>query len=165
MSLTPLQIQIQAVLKSIGERTRFSEAILAKKIREQCKIEGKKKAGIALLDLEKAASFLAETENTHFSFMLNSANDLIVEKTETPRLLEGDSRQRRLKSEKSMSLITNSDLGAGNAKKSGKRGLSASKNTTQNLQPNHPNRISRHPHPSRTERKSLNINSNFEDWE
>ncbi len=152
MSLTPLQNQIQAALKNIGERTRFSEAILAKKIREQCKIEGKKKAGIALLDLEKAASFLEETENTHFSFMLNSANDLIVEKTETPRLLEGDSRQRRLKSEKSMSLITNSDLGA-------------SKNAARNTQPNHPNRISRHPHPSRTERESLNINSNFEDWE
>ena len=161
MSLTPLQNQIQVVLKSIGERTRFSEAILAKKIREQCKIEGKKKAGIALLDLEKAASFLAETENTHFSFMLNSANDLIVEKTETPRLLEGDARQRRLKSEKSMSLITNSDVG----ETGGKKRPSVSKNTARNTQPNHPNRISRHPHPSRTERKSLNINSNFEDWE
>ena len=161
MSLKPLQIRIQAVLKSIGERTRFSEAILAKKIREQCKIEGKKKAGIALLDLEKAASFLEETENTHFSFMLNSANDLIVEKTETPRLLEGDARQRRLKSEKSMSLITNSDVG----ETGGKKRPSVSKNTARNTQPNHPNRISRHPHPSRTERKSLNINSNFEDWE
>ena len=163
MSLTPLQNQIQAVLKSIGERTRFSEAILAKKIREQCKIEGKKKAGIALLDLEKAASFLAETENTHFSFMLNSANDLLVEKAETSRLLEGDSRQRRLKSEKSMSLITNSDLGA--SKNAARKGLFGTKNTARNTQPNHPNRISRHPHPSRTERKSLNINSNFENWE
>ncbi len=165
MSLTPLQNQIQAVLKSIGERTRFSEAILAKKIREQCKIEGKKKAGIALLDLEKAASFIEETENTHFSFMLNSANDLLVEKTETPRLLEGEARQRRLKSEKSMSLFTNSDLGADSRGKSGKKGLGATKNTAQNPQPNHPNHISRHPHPSRTERKSLNINSNFEDWD
>ena len=155
MSLTPLQNQIQAVLKSIGERTRFSEAILAKKIREQCKIEGKKKAGIALLDLEKAASYLEETENIHFSFMLNSANDLLVEKTDTARLLAGEARQRRLKSEKSMSLFTNSDLGADNGKK----------NAAQNSQPNHPNRMSRHPHPSRTERKSLNINSNFEDWE
>lgn len=161
MSLTPLQIQIQAVLKSIGERTRFSEAILAKKIREQCKIEGKKKAGIALLDLEKAASFLAETENTHFSFMLNSANDLLVEKAEMSRLLEGDSRQRRLKSEKSMSLFTNSDLG----ETAGKKGHGVSKKAAQNSQPSHPNRISRHPHPSRTERESLNINSNFEDWE
>ena len=161
MSLTPLQNQIQEVLKSIGERTRFSEAILAKKIREQCKIEGKKKAGIALLDLEKAASFLEETENTHFSFMLNSANDLLVEKAETSRLLEGDSRQRRLKSEKSMSLITNSDLG----ETGGKKGLFGTKSDTRNSQPSHPNRMSRHPHPSRTERKSLNINSNFEDWE
>ena len=161
MSLTPLQIQIQAVLKSIGERTRFSEAILAKKIREQCKIEGKKKAGIALLDLEKAASFLAETENIHFSFILNSANDLLVEKAETSRLLEGDSRQRRLKSEKSMSLLTNSDLG----ETAGKKDHGVSKNAAQNSQPSHPNRMSRHPHPSRTERKSLNINSNFEDWE
>jgi len=161
MALTPLQNQIQEVLKSLGERTRFSEAILAKKIREQCKIEGKKKAGIALLDLEKAASFLEETENIYFSFMLNSANDLIVEKTETPRLLEGEARQRRLKSEKSMSLITNSDLGEAAEKK----GRGASKNAARNSQPNHPNRMSRHPHPSRTERESLNINSNFEDWE
>ena len=155
MSLTPLQSQIQAALKSIGERTRFSEAILAKKIREQCKIEGKKKAGIALLDLEKAASFLEETENIHFSFMLNSANDLLVEKTETSRLLEGEARQRRLKSEKSMSLFTNSDLGADNGKKSAR----------QDVRSNHPNRTSRNSRPARTERKSLNINSNFEDWE
>ena len=155
MSLTPLQNQIQAVLKSIGERTRFSEAILAKKIREQCKIEGKKKAGIALLDLEKAASFLEETENIHFSFMLNSANDLLVEKTETSRLLEGEARQRRLKSEKSMSLFTNSDLGADSGKKSAR----------QDVRSNHTNRTSRNSRPARTERKSLNINSNFEDWE
>ncbi len=161
MSLTPLQNQIQAALKNIGERTRFSEAILAKKIREQCKIEGKKKAGIALLDLEKAASYLEETENIHFSFMLNSANDLLVEKTETSRLLEGEARQRRLKSEKSMSLFTNSDLG----ETGGKKGLFGTKSATRNSQPSHTNRTSRHPHPSRTERKSLNINSNFEDWE
>ncbi|MBO4706050.1 MAG: hypothetical protein J5647_09980 [Spirochaetaceae bacterium] len=155
MSLTPLQSQIQATLKSIGERTRFSEAILAKKIREQCKIEGKKKAGIALLDLEKAASFLEETENIHFSFMLNSANDLLVEKTETSRLLEGEARQRRLKSEKSMSLFTNSDLDADSGKKSDR----------QDMRSNHTNRTSRNARPARTERKSLNINSNFEDWE
>ena len=155
MSLTPLQSQIQAALKSIGERTRFSEAILAKKIREQCKIEGKKKAGIALLDLEKAASFLEETENIHFSFMLNSANDLLVEKTETSRLLEGEARQRRLKSEKSMSLFTNSDLGADCGKKSARH----------DVRSNHTNRTSRNARPARTERKSLNINSNFEDWE
>ena len=155
MSLTPLQSQIQAALKNIGERTRFSEAILAKKIREQCKIEGKKKAGIALLDLEKAASYLEETENIHFSFMLNSANDLLVEKTETSRLLEGEARQRRLKSEKSMSLFTNSDLGADSGKKSAR----------QDVRSNHTNRTSRNSRPARTERKSLNINSNFEDWE
>ncbi|MBO4509239.1 MAG: hypothetical protein J5747_11465 [Spirochaetaceae bacterium] len=155
MSLTPLQSQIQAALKNIGERTRFSEAILAKKIREQCKIEGKKKAGIALLDLEKAASFLEETENIHFSFMLNSANDLLVEKTETSRLLEGEARQRRLKSEKSMSLFTNSDLGTDSGKKSAR----------QDVRSNHTNRTSRNSRPARTERKSLNINSNFEDWE
>ena len=155
MSLTPLQSQIQEALKNIGERTRFSEAILAKKIREQCKIEGKKKAGIALLDLEKAASFLEETENIHFSFMLNSANDLLVEKTETSRLLEGEARQRRLKREKSMSLFTNSDLSADSGKKSAR----------QDVRSNHTNRTSRNARPARTERKSLNINSNFEDWE
>ena len=71
MSLTLLQSQIQAALKSIGERTRFSEAILAKKIREQCKIEGKKKAGIALLDLEKAASLMRHKKIVDCRNLLN----------------------------------------------------------------------------------------------
>lgn len=162
MTLTPLQNQIQAVLKSIGERTRFSEAILAKKIREQSKIEGKKKAGIALLDLEKAAAFLEETENIHFSFMLNSANDLLVEKTETSRLLEGEARQRRLKSEKSMSLFTNSDF----TKQDVRSNLA--NRTSRDSRATHNTRATRGSHtlrPARTERKSLNINSNFEDWE
>ena len=155
MGLTAIQDEIQKVLFKLGEHSRFSEAVLAKKIREECKLEGKKKAGIALADIEAAAAFLEETQGFHYSFMLNSANDLLVEKTETSRLLEGEARQRRLKSEKSMSLFTNSDLSADSGKKSAK----------QDMRSNHTNRTSRNSRPARTERKSLNINSNFEDWE
>lgn len=138
MTLTPLQNEIQQALIKLGDRSRFSEAILAKTIREKCKIEGKKKAGIALADLEKAASFLEETTGAHYSFMLNSANDLLIEKTENKRLFEGEARQRRLKSEKAMSIFTNLDV-TGKTKK---------------------------PKPqTRTVRKSINIHSNFEDLE
>lgn len=138
MTLTPLQNEIQQALIKLGDRSRFSEAILAKTIREKCKIEGKKKAGIALADLEKAAAFLEETTGAYYSFMLNSANDLLIEKTENKRQLEGEARQRRLKSEKAMSIFTNSDV-TGKTKK---------------------------PKPqTRTVRKSINIHSNFEDLE
>ena len=139
MTLTPLQNEIQQALTKLGDRSRFSEAILAKAIREKCKIDGKKKAGITLVDLEKAAAFLEETSGAHYSFMLNSANDLLIEKTEGTRLLEGEARQRRLKSEKAMTIFTNSDL----TKKDGKK---------QKLQ-------------ARTIRKSINVHSDFEDWE
>ena len=139
MTLTPLQNEIQQALTKLGDRSRFSEAILAKTIREKCKIDGKKKAGITLVDLEKAAAFLEETTGAHYSFMLNSANDLLIEKTENTRLLEGETRQRRLKSEKAMTIFTNSDL----TKKDGRK---------QKPQ-------------ARTIRKSLNIHSDFEDWE
>lgn len=139
MTLTLLQNKIQSALIKLGDHSRFSETILAKKIREECKLNGKKKAGIALADLEKAALFLEEQTGAHYSFMLNSANDILIEKTETTRLLQGDARQRRLKSEKSMSLFSNSDVAVN---------LNSNKKAT--------------PKP-RTERKSININSNFED--
>lgn len=145
MELTAIQNEIQKALVKLGDRARFSEAILAKKIREECKIDGKKKAGLALTDLEKVAAFLEDSVGLHYSFMLNSANDLLIEKTEQPRLLEGDVRQRRLKSEKSMSLFTSSDLkgkGTGIKKKS---------------------RV--HTERVRTERHAINIYSDFETLE
>ena len=145
MALTPLQNEIQAALIKLGDHSRFSEAILAKTIREKCKVEGKKKAGIALVDLEKAVAFLEETTGAHYSFMLNSNNDLLIEKTENIRFLEGEVRQRRLKSEKSMSIFTNSDVN----KKEDAQKKSKSKQKPQ----------------ARTVRKSININSNFEEWE
>ena len=138
MTLTPLQNEIQLALTKLGDRSRFSEAILAKTIREKCKIEGKKKAGITLADLEKAAAFLEETTGAQYSFMLNSANDLLIEKTENKRLLEGEVRQRRLKSEKAMSVFTNSDV--------------TEKNKKSKPQ-------------ARTVRKAINIYSDFEDLE
>ncbi|MCR4953081.1 MAG: hypothetical protein K6A43_03305 [Treponema sp.] len=147
--LTSLQNEIQKALVALGDRARFSEAILAKKIRENCKIEGKKKAGISLVDLEQAAEFLEESEDAHYSFMLNSANDLLIEKTETSRFLEGEVRQRRLKSEKSMSIFTNNDLTKSSSDGDGGKGKLKQKQKSKN----------------RMERKSININSDFEDFE
>jgi len=139
MELNPIQNEIQKALVALGQHARFSEAILAKKIRENAKIEGKKKAGIALADLEKALDYLSENNLGNYSLMLNSANDLLLEKTEISRPLEKEVHQRRLKSERSMSLLTNGDL----------RSKKTSKPKTLN----------------KTERKHININSNFEEEE
>ncbi|WP_191017987.1 hypothetical protein [Treponema zioleckii] len=144
MNLNRIQTEIQKALVKLGERSRFSEAVLAKKIREEIGIDGKKKAGIALLDLEKAAEFLEESEGFHYSFMLNSANDLLIEKTCESRFLEGESRSRRLKSERAMSLFTDGDIEKSTSKKS----LHSKK--SKNL---------------RTERKSIQLQSDFEDFE
>ena len=144
MNLNRIQTEIQKALVKLGERSRFSEAVLAKKIREEIGIDGKKKAGIALLDLEKTAEFLEESEGFHYSFMLNSANDLLIEKTFESRFLEGESRSRRLKSERAMSLFTDGDIEKSTSKKS----LHSKK--SKNL---------------RTERKSIQLQSDFEDFE
>ena len=144
MNLNKIQTEIEKALVKLGERSRFSEAVLAKKIREEIGIDGKKKAGIALLDLEKAAEFLEESEGFHYSFMLNSANDLLIEKTFESRFLEGESRSRRLKSERAMSLFTDGDIEKSTSKKS----LHSKK--SKNL---------------RTERKSIQLQSDFEDFE
>ena len=139
-NLSRVQEEIKKALESQSEKSRFSEAVLAKKIRENTKLEGKKKAGIGLADLEKAVLALEE-EGIYFSIIMNSANDLILEKTEKAKALEKDARQRRLKSEKSMSILTDADFKNG----SGKSGEGRPK--------------------IRTERKKINIYSDFEDEE
>lgn len=145
MGLTAIQDEIQKVLFKLGEHSRFSEAVLAKKIREECKIEGKKKAGIALADIEAAAAFLEETQGLHYSFILNSANDILIEKTEETRFLAGEPRQRRLKSEKSRQVFTSFDVTAKCAAKPNRRGAAFPK--------------------KRTERKSIPLTGDFSDWE
>lgn len=110
MALSPVQNEIKKALICLVEHSRFSENVLAKKIRENAKIEGKKKAGISLADLEKAIAELEEENHIHYSLMMNSANDILIESSENSRPLEGEVRQRRLKSEKSMEIFTDSDI-------------------------------------------------------
>ena len=145
MGLTAIQNEIQKALIKFGEHSRFSEAVLAKKIREECKLEGKKKAGIALADIEAAAAFLEETQGFHYSFMLNSANEILIEKTEESRFLAGETRQRRLKSEKSKPVFTSFDVTAKPAAKPNRHGAASPK--------------------KRTERKSIPLTEDFSAWE
>ena len=50
--LSPIQKEIAAALEQMKEKYLITEAILAKRVRENAKIQGKNKAGICLKDLE-----------------------------------------------------------------------------------------------------------------
>ena len=93
--------------KGIAEQTGF---LLAKKIRENAKIQGKNKAGICLKDLELCLEHLSQNNQLNFALHLNSANDILIKKEENFKLLESDAKKRRQSSEKSISVLTNSDL-------------------------------------------------------
>ena len=102
------------------EKSLITEAVLAKKIRENAKIQGKNKAGICLKDLEVCIEHLAETKQINFALHLNSANDILIKKEDSWKLLEGDAKKRRQSSEKSISVLTSGDL---RQKNSGGKGL------------------------------------------
>lgn len=140
--MTAIQEKIKEALLAMGEKSRFTDAVLSKKLREILKIDGKKKAVIALSDLMAAAESLCE-EGKYFSVTVTSANDLIIEKTETLKELSLENKQRRQKHEKSQELFTNSDLNV--SSKSAEK--SKSKSGKQ----------------KRTERKSINIYERFEE--
>lgn len=108
--LSLIEQEIVKALEACGEKSRFSEAVIAKKIRERAGIEGKKKAGISLVNLENAIEYLEEAGNAHFAIILNSANDVVVEKVTESRPLSQEAHSRRIRSERSMELFTNSDL-------------------------------------------------------
>ena len=108
--LTPIQKEIVLALEQLKEKSLITEANLAKKIRENAKIQGKNKAGICLKDIELCIEFLAENDNLNFALHLNSANDILIKKEENFKLLESDAKKRRQSSEKSISVLTNSDL-------------------------------------------------------
>lgn len=108
--LTPIQKEIAATLVQMKEKTLITEAILAKKVRENAKIQGKNKAGICLKDLETCIGYLAEDKGLQFALHLNSANDILIKKEDTYKLLESDAKKRRQSSEKSISVLTNGDL-------------------------------------------------------
>lgn len=107
--LTPIQKEIVAALELMKEKSLITEAGLAKKVRENAKIQGKNKAGISLKDLEICIEYLAEKDLT-FALHLNSANEILIKKNDTYKLLEADAKKRRQSSEKSISVLANGDL-------------------------------------------------------
>ena len=108
--LKPIQSEIVAALEQMKEKSLITEAVLAKKIRENAKIQGKNKAGICLKDLEIGIEYLAENNNLSFALHLNSANDILIKKSDSYKLLEPDAKKRRQSSEKSITVLTNGDL-------------------------------------------------------
>lgn len=108
--LTPIQKEIVLALEQLKEKSLITEAILAKKIRENAKIQGKNKAGLCLKDLELCLEHLSQNNQLNFALHLNSANDILIKKEENFKLLESDAKKRRQSSEKSISVLTNSDL-------------------------------------------------------
>ena len=80
--LTLIQKEIAGALEQLKERSLITEAVLAKKIRENAKIQGKNKAGIFLKDLETCVEYLGENNQLYFSIHVNSANDVFLKKEE-----------------------------------------------------------------------------------
>ena len=108
--LSPIQKEIVLALEQLKEKSLITEAILAKKIRENAKIQGKNKAGICLKDLELCLEYLSQNNQLNFAVHLNSANDILVKKEENLKLLDSDAKKHRQSSEKSILVLTNSDL-------------------------------------------------------
>ena len=108
--LTPIQKEIVAALEQMKEKSLITEANLAKKVRENAKISSKNKAGICLKDLEVCIEYLGENKELPYALHLNSANDILIKKVDSWKLLDGDAKKRRQSSEKSISVLTNGDL-------------------------------------------------------
>ena len=142
-----IQDEIAKALVQLSEKSLITEAVVAKKIRENLKLEGKNKAGLCFTDIEAAVIYIEENNNLHFAVHLNSANDILIKQAEKAAGLEGDARKRRLASEKSMSVLTNGDIKKAQEGKSG-----VGKNGPK-------------PHSKRTDKKKLNINKNYDDYE
>ena len=108
--LTPIQKEIATALEQLKEKSLITEAVLAKKVRENTKIQGKNKARISLKDLEMCVEYLAQNAQLTFALHVNSANDILIKKEAAFKLLESDAKKRRQSSEKSISVLTNGDL-------------------------------------------------------
>ncbi len=141
MNTNPIQAEIVKALEQLSEKATFTEAILAKKIRENNKIDGKKKAGVGLNDLMSAVDELEEKQ-IFYSIHINSVNEILLKKETEHKDFDIEQKRRRQNSEKSMSIITSGDLKSGG-------------NKTSNGKKNQ----------KRNDRKSIRINANFEDWE
>ena len=108
--LTLIQKEIAAALEQMKDKSLITEAAIAKKVRENGKIQGKNKAGLSLKDIEESLAYLAESKQLYFALHLNSANDILVKKADEFKLLDSEAKKRRLASEKSIFLLTNNDL-------------------------------------------------------
>ena len=121
--LSPIQIEIVTALEQLKEKSLITEAILAKKIRENAKIQGKNKAGICLKDLEICLEYCSENKGLFFALHLNNVNEFLIKREEYYKLLDNEARKRRQSSEKSISVLTSADLrknsSGGKAKKKG----------------------------------------------
>lgn len=140
--MTLIQNELIKALEAMGERNRFTDAQLAKKLREIANIEGRNKAIIALADLTAARDFLCESGKV-FSVTITAANDLIIERTESVKELTLENRQRRQRHEKSCTIFTSSDLNQ-----------SSDKNRNINYKKKKSTK--------RTVRESLDVNSEWE---
>ena len=108
--LTPIQKEIVTALEQLKEKSLITEAVLAKKVRENTKIQEKNKAGISLKDLEVCLEYLAQNSQLTFALHVNSANDILIKKDAVLKLLEPEAKTRRQSSEKLISVLTNGDL-------------------------------------------------------
>lgn len=138
MNTSPIQLEIEKALEQLSEKATVTEAILAKKIRENNKIDGKKKAGIGLNDLIPAVNALEEKQ-IFYSIHINSVNEILLKKESESKELDIEAKRRRQASEKSMSILTSGDLksSGGKPKKNQKR----------------------------NDRKSIRLTDDFENWE
>ncbi|MBQ4237604.1 MAG: hypothetical protein II716_12320 [Treponema sp.] len=105
-----IQEEISKALVQLSEKSILTEAIIAKKIRENINLSGKNKAGLSFRDVEEAVYYIEENNSLHYALHLNSANDLLLKPSESACGLDGDARKRRLSSEKSRTLLTNADV-------------------------------------------------------
>ena len=140
--MTLIQNELIKALEAMGERNRFTDAQLAKKLREIANIGGKNKAVIALADLTAAIKSIAESGKI-FSITVTSANDLVIERTETFKEIALENKQRRQRHEKSCTIFTSSDLNQ-SSDKSRNINLKKKKST------------------KRTVRENLDVNSEWE---
>ena len=115
--LTELQNAIAQALIKIGDKKApYSDSILLKEIRGLCGLENKKNATVRLADLEKAILTLEENNIGFWSVHLDSVNNLLIKKVESVVLLNQEDKSNRLRSEKSMVLLTDKDLKEGKSK-------------------------------------------------
>lgn len=142
--MNQIQEEIANALVQLSGKSFLTEAIVAKKIRENIKLSGKNKAGLAFNDVEEAIKYVNENNDLHYSLHLNSANDLLIKPAEEACGLDGDARKRRLSSEKSMTVLTNGDAKSAAEGKTGVGGK---------------------PYKKRTEKKRMSVNRDWDEWE